>query len=106
MLKVSNSYYILLFFALSIILIQGNPYAQEAKFQQLDNDIGLVSMEAENFSEEFNPGEAYWEFIEDPEWYSGENAFFPSAFLNNSPVLISKATFAASLLVNSCLPRS
>jgi hypothetical protein len=50
-------------------------YAQEAKFEQLSGDDGLVCMEAENYSNIMESTvETYWELVTKPGDYSGTGA--------------------------------
>ena len=98
MLKITKSLSILIPLTLSVFTFQGNLYAQDYDFQQLDDEWGLVVMEAENYSEMLIPGTAYWELVQEPEFYSGEGAMqaLPlghgaygdaAAALTNAPVL-------------------
>jgi hypothetical protein len=57
-----------------IFTLSNSVYAQEAKFQQLSGDSGIVSMEAENYSDLILPSTSYWELVYDPEEYSGDGA--------------------------------
>jgi hypothetical protein len=72
MSKITKSLCTLTLLALSVFVLQGVIYAQEAKFQQMSGDTGLVCMEAENYSNirESAVG-TYWELVTDPEYYSG-----------------------------------
>ena len=64
----------LIFVAISVFLLPENVVAQDYDFEQIDDDFGIVCMEAENFSDQIIPGDSYWEFVEEPEWYSGDGA--------------------------------
>ena len=71
MSKITKFASYVLFYLLVIGLIS---YAQEAKFQQL-TELGLVSMEAENYSAIDNPIEdSYWTPVDEPDGYSGTGA--------------------------------
>ncbi len=75
MSKVARSLYTLVLLALSVFVLRAAIYAQEAKFQQMSGDTGLVCMEAENYSNiRESAVNTYWELVTDPEDYSGTGA--------------------------------
>jgi len=67
--------------ALLLFVLQTCLLAQEAKFQQQEEN-GLVCMEAENFSEYIEPGEGHWDLVSEPVNYSGTGAMqaLPAGF--------------------------
>jgi hypothetical protein len=80
-----------------VSLLQSQLYAQGITFQQQDDEFGLVVMEAENYTEQIPTADAYFEFVVEPDLFSGdgalqalpEDAVFADAAsaLANSPVL-------------------
>ena len=62
-------------FALSAFALQSFIYGQEPKFRQTDDLLGLVSMEAENYSNmKVSTVGTSWDFVTEPESYSGSGA--------------------------------
>lgn len=88
-----------------ILLVQGDLPAQTT-FQQVEGDFNLVVMEAENFTEMIPVGDNFWDFIQEPDFYSGEGAITANApnapfadassALNNSPILIYDINFVVA----------
>jgi len=73
----AGSVIVLLLFGLQTCML-----GQEAKFQQQDDENGLVCLEAENYSEYIEPSTGYWELVEEPENFSGTGAMqaLPAGF--------------------------
>ena len=62
-------------FFIILILIAFTVFAQEAKFQQMSDENGLVCMEAENYSGmRESATDTWWEFVEEPLDFSGTGA--------------------------------
>jgi hypothetical protein len=75
MLRTAKSLAALILVVLLIMLLPNGIYGQEAKFQQMDDGLALVCMEAENYSTMVESQvETYWEYTNEPEEYSGEGA--------------------------------
>ena len=60
--------------ALMVFSSHGNVYAAENVFQQLDDEWGLVVMEAEHYTDMIIPGTDYYEIVTEPEFFSGDGA--------------------------------
>ena len=101
---IGKSRYLLIILFMSVLLIQNSLFAQ-GKFQQLEGDDGLVSMEAENYSYiRESSVETYWEFVEEPVDFSGTDAMqaLPAGYndhkdivnaQDNAPVLTYEVNF-------------
>jgi hypothetical protein len=108
MLKSTKSKSILLFLVISLYLFQGNINAQDYDFEQLDDQFGLVVMEAEHYSDlEIQDQLTSWDSIFAPEGFSGTSAMQAvpvdggayadaATALNNSPIMIYKIKFVTT----------
>ncbi|HDQ46231.1 MAG TPA: T9SS type A sorting domain-containing protein [bacterium] len=74
MLKLKSIFNVLTVVILAIFILQGILLAQAAKYQQQDGPLGLVSMEAENYTDLIQPDYTGWELVLEPEGYSGTGA--------------------------------
>ncbi|MFC1570091.1 T9SS type A sorting domain-containing protein [bacterium] len=86
-----------LYALIAIFLLCGNVMTQDYVFNQMDDEWGLVVMEAEHYSDMVLPGAEYYEPVIEPDFFSGEggmmampeNGVFADATsaLINAPVM-------------------
>ncbi|MBN1995918.1 T9SS type A sorting domain-containing protein [candidate division KSB1 bacterium] len=80
--------------ALMTVHSQVDVYATDYIYQQQDDEWGLVVMEAEHYTDMIMPGDEYFEFVIEPEFFSGEGGM--QAVAPGAPYVTGDAALASS----------